>query len=279
MTKSRVYLITGASSGLGLEIAKIALAEGNKVVATGRSADKVSKAINDITDNLLVAKMDVGNVNEIETVVNSASEKFGKIDVLVNNAGNFYAGFFEGLSQHQVEQQIATNLFGPMNVTRAVLPLMRKNKSGHIITITSTAALVGYELCTAYAASKFGLEGFMESLQMEVAPFGIHTTIVEPGFFRTNLIEKSSIQWAETEIADYAERLSMLRPGWEGMSGKQGGDPAKFAVALLKIANESTPPKRWIAGADALAEVERKIKELQEQANAYRQLSSSLSFE
>jgi NAD(P)-dependent dehydrogenase (short-subunit alcohol dehydrogenase family) len=279
MTKSRVYLITGASSGLGLEIAKTALAQGNKVIATGRDAGKVSKAVNDNTDNLLVVQMDVTNPNEINTVVNSAIEKFGTIDVLVNNAGNFYAGFFEGLSQHQVEQQIATNLFGPMNVTRAVLPLMRKNKSGHIITITSTAALVGYELCTAYAASKFGLEGFMESLQMEVAPFGIHTTIVEPGFFRTNLIEKSSIQWSEIEIADYAERLSMLRPGWEGMSGKQGGDPAKFAVALLKIANESTPPKRWIAGADALAEVERKIKELQEQANAYRQLSSSLSFE
>ncbi len=279
MTKSRVYLVTGASSGLGLEIAKTALAQGNKVIATARNTAKISKAINDTTDNLLVIKMDVVNVNEIESVVNSAIEKFGTIDVLVNNAGNFYAGFFEGLSQHQVEQQIATNLFGAMNVTRAVLPIMRKNKSGHIITISSTAAIVGYELCTAYAASKFGLEGFMESLQMEVAPFGINTTVVEPGFFRTNLIETSSIQWSEIEIADYAERLSMLRPSWEGMSGKQGGDPAKFAVALLKIANESTPPKRWIAGADALAEVERKIKELQEQANAYRQLSSSLSFE
>ncbi|MES2795710.1 MAG: SDR family oxidoreductase [Bacteroidota bacterium] len=279
MTNSRVYLITGASSGLGLEIAKAALAEGNKVVATERNADKVSKAINDTTDNLLVVKMDVTDSKEILAGVNLAIEKFGTIDVLVNNAGNFYAGFYEGLSQNQVEQQIATNLFGPMNVTRAILPLMRKNKSGHIITITSTAALVGYELCTAYAASKFGLEGFMESLQIEVAPFGINTTLVEPGFFRTSLLETSSIQWSEIEIEDYAERLSMLRPGWEGMSGKQGGDPAKFATAMLKIANERTPPKRWIAGADALAEVERKIKELQDQANAYRELSSSLSFE
>ncbi len=279
MRKSRVYLITGASSGLGLEIAKTALAEGNKVVATGRDASKISKAINVLTDNLLVVKMDVTDSKEIEAGVNLAIEKFGRIDVLVNNAGNFYAGFFEGLSQQQVEQQIAINLFGPMKVTRAVLPFMRKNKSGHIITITSTAALVGYELCTAYAASKFGLEGFMESLQMEVARFGINTTLVEPGFFRTNLIEKSSIQWSEIEIEDYAERLSMLRPGWEGMSGKQGGDPAKFAKALLKIANEETPPKRWIAGADALAEVDRKIKDLKEQANAYLELSSSLSYE
>lgn len=279
MTKNKVYLITGASSGLGLEIAKTALAEGNNVIATGRNADKVSRAINSTTNNLLVLQMDVTDLKAIEAGISLAIEKFGTIDVLVNNAGNFYAGYFEGLSQNQVEQQIATNLFGPMNVTRAVLPVMRKNKSGHIITITSTAALVGYELCTAYAASKFGLEGFMESLQMEVAPFGINTTLVEPGFFRTNLIEKSSIQWSEIEIDDYAERLSMLRLGWEGMSGKQGGDPAKFAVALLKIANESIPPKRWIAGADALAELERKIKELQEQANEYHELSSSLSFE
>lgn len=279
MTKNKVYLITGASSGLGLEIAKTALAEGNNVIATGRNADKVSRAINSTTNNLLVLQMDVTDLKAIEAGISLAIEKFGTIDVLVNNAGNFYAGYFEGLSQNQVEQQIATNLFGPMNVTRAVLPVMRKNKSGHIITITSTAALVGYELCTAYAASKFGLEGFMESLQMEVAPFGINTTLIEPGFFRTNLIEKSSIQWSEIEIDDYAERLSMLRLGWEGMSGKQGGDPAKFAVALLKIANESTPPKRWIAGADALAELERKIKELQEQANEYHELSSSLSFE
>lgn len=279
MKESKVWLITGAGSGIGLQIAKAVLAAGNKVVATGRDTNKVLKAIDDTTDNLLVVKMDVTDSKEIEAGVNAAIEKFGTIDVLVNNAGNFFAGFFEGLSQNQVEQQIATNLFGPMNVTRAVLPVMRKSKSGHIITITSTAALVGYELCTAYAASKFGLEGFMESLQMEVAPFGINTTIVEPGFFRTNLLESSSIQWSELEIDDYAERLAMLRPNWEYMNGKQGGDPAKFATALLKIVNEDTPPKRWIAGADALAEVERKIKELQEQANAYRELSSSLSYE
>lgn len=279
MTKNKVWLITGAGSGIGLQIAKTVLAAGNKVVATGRNVNKVSKAIDDTTDNLLVVKMDVTDSKEIEAGANSAIEKFGTIDVLVNNAGNFYAGFFEGLSQSQVEQQIATNLFGAMNVTRAVLPVMRKNKSGHIITITSTAALVGYELCTAYAASKFGLEGFMESLQIEVAPFGIDTTIVEPGFFRTDLLATSSIQWSEIELADYAERLATLKPNWEYMNGKQGGDPVKFAKALLKIANEETPPKRWIAGADALAELDRKIKDLQEQSNAYRELSSSLSFE
>ena len=279
MKESKVWLITGAGSGIGLEIAKAALAAGNKVVATGRNASKVTKAINGSTNNLLVVKMDVTNPKEISTGVNSAIEKFGTIDVLVNNAGNFYAGFFEELSQAQVERQIATNLFGPMNVTRAILPVMRKNRSGHIISISSTAALVGYELCSAYAASKFGLEGWMESLQMEIAPFGIHTTIVEPGFFRTNLLEPSSTIWSELQVEDYAERIAALKPWWESMSGKQGGDPAKLAAALLTIAGEKTPPKRWMAGADAISEAERKAKELIDQANAYRELSSSLAYE
>lgn len=278
MEKSKVWFITGASSGLGLEISKSALAAGFKVIATGRDANKVTKAIGKASDNLLVVKMDVANPNEIAMAVKSAVDNFGSIDVLVNNAGNFYAGFFEELSQSQMERQIATNLFGPMNVTRAVLPVMRKNKSGHIISISSTAALVGFELCSAYAASKFGLEGWMESLQIEVAPFGIHTTIVEPGFFRTNLLEPSSTIWAELVVEDYAERIAALKPYWQSMSGQQGGDPAKLASALLKIAGENEPPKRWMAGADSIATAEGKAKQLQEQADAFRELSSSLSY-
>lgn len=279
MKENKVWLVTGASSGIGFEIAKAALAAGNKVIATGRNADKVTKALAGVSENLLVVQLDVTNPQEISVGINAAIEKFGTIDVLVNNAGNFYAGYFEQLSHEQVERQMATNLFGPMNVTRAVLPIFRKNKSGHIITISSTAGLVGYELCTAYAASKFAVEGWIESLQLEVAPFGIHTTIVNPGFFRTNLLEPSSTIWSENEISDYAERTSILRPGWESMSGTQGGDPAKLALGLLIIASEATPPKRWFAGADSIAEAERKIKELQEQADAYRELSSSLSFD
>lgn len=279
MKENKVWLITGAGSGIGLEIAKAALASGNKVVATGRDASKVTKAIGNATDSLLVVKMDVTNAKEISSGVSSAIEKFGTIDVLVNNAGNWYAGFFEELSPTQMERQMATNLFGPMNVTRAVLPVMRKNKSGHIITISSTAALVGYELCSAYAASKFGVEGWMESLNLEIAPFGINTTIVEPGFFRTSLLEPSSTIWSELQVKDYAERIAALKPWWESMSGKQGGDPVKLAAALLTIAGEKTPPKRWMAGADAISEAERKAKELIDQANAYRELSLSLAYE
>ncbi len=277
--KSKVWLITGASRGMGLEITRAVLAAGYRVVATGRDTNKVAKSIGESSDNLLVLKMDVTNPKEIEAAVNSAVDKFGTIDILVNNAGNFYAGFFEELSPKQMERQIATNLFGPMNVTRVVLPIMRKNRSGHIISISSTAGLNGYEYCSAYAASKFGLEGWMESLAIEVAPFGINTTIVEPGFFRTELLEPASTIWSESSIEDYTARNAELRPSWKGMSGKQGGDPAKLAEALIKISNQNNPPKRWLAGADAIVEAERKASDLLQQTNAYRELSSSLAHE
>ena len=151
----------------------------------------------------------------------AALERFGRIDVLVNNAGNFFAGFFEELTPEQFERQMATNLVGPMNVTRAVLPVMRKQRSGNIVTISSTAGIVGQAFCSAYAASKFGLEGWMESLRFEVEPFGIHTTIVEPGFFRTELLTKESTAYADLSIDDYAERTAETRPAWEAMSGQQ----------------------------------------------------------
>jgi NAD(P)-dependent dehydrogenase (short-subunit alcohol dehydrogenase family) len=278
MIKNKIWLITGASSGIGLEIAKSALAAGHKVVATGRDTDKIAKAIGDSSDNLLVLKMDVTNPKEIEAAVKSAVDKFATIDVLVNNAGNFYAGFFEELSPRQIELQLATSLFGPMNATRAVLPVMRKNRSGHIISISSTAGLVGYEYCSAYSVSKFGLEGWMECLAFEVAPFGINTTIVEPGFFRTGLLTPTSTIWAENAIEDYAAKNAGLRPFWQSMNGKQGGDPAKLAAALIKIASQNEPPKRWLAGADAIATAEQKVAEFQKQINAYRDLSSSLAY-
>lgn len=277
MKKNKVWLITGASSGIGLEIAKAALTAGYNVVATGRDIEKVSKSIAETSDHLLVLKMDVTSKNEIEAAVKSIVDKFGTIDVLVNNAGNFYAGFFEELSQKQMELQLATSLFGPMNTTRAVLPLMRKNHSGHIISISSTAGLVGYEYCSAYSASKFGLEGWMDCLAAEVAPFGIYTTVVEPGFFRTGLLTPTSTIWAENAIDDYVAKNAELRPFWKNMDGKQGGDPEKLATALIKITNENEPPKRWLAGADAIETAEQKVAELQKQINAYRDLSSSLA--
>src|SRR4051794_16741782 len=183
---SKVWFITGAGRGLGLDIAKAALAAGHAVVATGRDPAKTTAAIG-VHDKLLGLKLDVTRPEDAQAAVAAAVEKFGRIDVLVNNAGNFYAGFFEELSPDQIRQQIETLLFGPMNVVRAALPAMRKQRSGLLLTISSTAGIAGGMFCSAYAAAKFGVEGWMESLAPEVAPFGIRTMLVEPGFFRTEL--------------------------------------------------------------------------------------------
>ena len=187
-TDKKVWLIIGASRGMGVEIAKAALAAGNAVVATGRNTDTVTKAVGE-ADDLLVVKLDITSPADAEAAMQAAVDRFGKIDVLVNNAANTYIGYFEELTPEQIERQLATNLIGPMNVTRAVLPVMRRQRSGHVMTISSVAGLIGQESTSAYTTSKFGVEGWMESLQPEVAPFGIDTPIVEPGFFRTELLE------------------------------------------------------------------------------------------
>ena len=263
---------------MGVDIAKAALAAGNAVVATGRNPDAVTKAIGE-ADNLLVVKLDVTSTQDAEAVVDAAVDRFGKIDVLINNAASFYAGFFEELTPEQMERQLAVSLIGPMNVTRAVLPVMRTQRSGHVVTISSVAGLAGFEYNTAYAASKFGVDGWMDSLAPEVEPFGIHTTVVNPGFFRTELLTKESTNYAPASIEDYAERNAAQREFWESMNGKQGGDPAKLAQALLTIADQEQPPFRFVAGADAIAQAEEKLAERQQQIDTYRDLSSSLALD
>jgi NAD(P)-dependent dehydrogenase (short-subunit alcohol dehydrogenase family) len=163
-----------------------------------------------------------------------------------------------------------------MNVARAVLPVMREQRSGHIVSISSGAGLVGFEFCSAYAASKFGLEGWMESLAPELAPSGIHTTIVEPASFRTEILTRKSATYAESSLPDYADRTAEQLRGWEEQSGRQPGDPAKLAQALLTIASQESPPPRFVAGADAIALAEQKVAALQEAINAARDPSTSL---
>ena len=218
MTEKKGWLITGAGRGLGVDIAKAALATGDAVVATGRDAAKVAGAVGDHHD-LLATKLDVTRSQDAQAAVEAAVAKFGRIDILVNNAGNFFAGFFEELSPEQVRNQIETLLFGPMNVTRAVLPVMRTQRSGLLLTISSTAGIAGQMFCTAYAAAKFGIEGWMESLTPEVAPFGIRTMLVEPGFFRTELLTNDSTTYAQPSINDYAERTREIVTAWKSMDG------------------------------------------------------------
>jgi len=278
MADRKVWLITGAGRGLGIDIAKAALAAGHAVVATGRDPAKVEAAVGSHA-NLLSARLDVTRPEDAGAAIAAAVEKFGRLDVLVNNAGNFHAGFFEELSMEQVRDQIETLLIGPMNVARAALPVMRKQRSGLLLTISSTAGIAGGAFCSAYAAAKFGVEGWIESLVPELAAFGIRSMLVEPGFFRTDLLTPESTTYAPLSIDDYADRTRETVAAWNGMNGKQGGDPAKLAEALVQLAGLEEPPARFAAGADAVQTFEAKAGVLLAAADAYRALSSSLGLD
>jgi Short-chain alcohol dehydrogenase of unknown specificity len=277
MTAKQVWLVTGAGRGLGVDIAKAALAAGHAVVATARQTQSVTNALGE-HDDLLAVALDVTDTRAAQGAVQAAVERFGHLDVLVNNAGSFQAGFFEEMTPADFRAQIETTLFGPVNVTRAALPQMRAQRSGLVVTISSTAGVAAEgDFLTAYAASKFGVEGFMEGLDPEVAPFGIGTMLVEPGFFRTELLSPKSTRYAEPSIEDYADRTKATVEAWKSMNGKQGGDPAKLAVALVQLAALEQPPARFAAGADAVATFETKAQTLRAQADAHRGLSCSLA--
>ncbi len=276
MTEKQVWLITGAGRGLGVDIARAALAAGHAVVGTARDATNVTAALG-THDDLLAVALDVTDAAAAGTAVTAAVERFGRLDVVVNNAGSFNAGFFEEMGPEDFRAQIETTLFGPVNVTRAALPQMRAQRTGTVVTVSSTAGIApNGDFLTAYAASKFGVEGFMEALTGEVAPFGIRTLLVVPGFFRTELLSPQSTTYAEPSIADYADRTSATVEAWRGMDGQQGGDPAKLADALVRLVALDEPPLRFAAGADAVATFEAKAHTLLEQADAHRELSSSL---
>jgi NAD(P)-dependent dehydrogenase (short-subunit alcohol dehydrogenase family) len=279
IVSNQVWFITGSARGMGVDLAKAALAAGHSVVATARDAAKVAEALGE-HQNLLALSLDITDPAASTAAAEAAVQRFGSVDVLVNNAGNFYAGYFEEISDQQMRKQMETNFFGPLNVTRAILPVMREQRSGHVITITSAAGIIGQEFCAAYAASKFALEGWMESLQYDVAPYGIDTTIVEPGFFRTELlVEGASSIWPELSIEDYADRTTETIAVWKSMNGQQGGDPAKLGAALVTIAALENPPLRFVAGADVVAGVEQKARLLLEQVEAHRELSSSMAID
>jgi len=279
MTNKKVLLVTGAGRGLGVDIAKAALAAGFAVVATGRDPQTVEKAVG-AADDLLTVRLDVTDPASVQAAVQTAVDRFGHIDVLVNNAGNFYAGYFETISDEQFRAQLETNFFGPLTVTRAVLPVLRRQRSGQVITITSTAGLIGQEFCAAYAASKFALEGWMESLRFDLEPYGISTMAVEPGFFRTELlVEGASTIWPALAIDDYADRTATAVEAWKGLHGTQGGDPAKLARAIVTLSAAGELPLRFVAGADAMAGVEHNLDTIRGQIDAHRDLSASLSYE
>ena len=273
---SKVWFITGAGSGIGAGAAKAALRAGDRVVATGRNVQKVRDALRDVASkNLEVLPLDVSDEAQAKTAIDQAAKKFGRIDVVLNSAGYSLLGNFEELATQDIERQFATNFWGVMYVMQAALPLMRKQRSGHIINISSVAGIVGLKHCSAYGASKFAVEGLSLAVAEEVEKFGIKVTLVEPGFFRTDLLAAANVRWQSKRIDDYAATEVSAREMWSPYAGTQPGDPDKLGEVLGKLAGMETPPRVFVAGGDAIAAVAPAVEARLKAVHALGQLSKS----
>lgn len=271
----RTWFVTGASRGLGAAIVRAVLDAGDRVVAAARNRDGLVQAFGPDSDSLLSVALDVTDPGAARAAVDAALARFGRIDVLVNNAGYGHLAVFEETTAQDAQAQYDTNVFGLMHVTRAILPAMRAQRSGRIFNISSVGGIVGGESGTLYCASKFAVEGFSESLAGEVARFGVQVTVVEPGFFRTDFLEPTSVRHGTHPIADYAEAAAALRAFYDARSRNQAGDPAKLGKALIALADAPAQPVRWAAGTDAVGMVEAKIASLKAELDAWRALSLS----
>ena len=271
----KTWFVTGASRGLGAEIVRAAMRGGDQVIAAARHPTAITDNLAPNADRLLPVELDVTDAAAARAAVDAAVSRFGAIDVLVNNAGYGHYGFFEESTIDDAKGQMATNLFGVLYVTWAVLPCMRAARKGRIFNLSSLGGLIGAQFGSLYCATKFAVEGFSESLAKEVAQFGIHVTIVEPGPFRTDFLTPRSIRFGQERIADYDERRAALLAGVEERNGRQPGDPAKLAEAIVSLAETDTPPLRFIAGAVAVSTVETKLASMRAELDRWRQLSLS----
>lgn len=275
---SRTWFITGASRGIGAEIAKAALASGDTVVATGRDRAQIEKTFTAGADRLLALELDVAQEDQAPKAVDAALARFGRIDVLVNNAGYGQLGLFEEIAADEIATQYATNVFGLFNVTRAVLPVLRRQRSGHIFNVSSVGGLVAAAGGSIYCSTKFAIEGFSEGLAQEVVQFGIKVTLVEPGAFRTDFLNDSSVRFGANGIADYAAFSARTKSSFTDRANKQPGDPVKLAKAILVLADTEHPPLRYAAGSDALRRIEDKLAARRSEVEQWRALTLSTDF-
>lgn len=272
--QSKVWFITGASRGLGLQIAKAALAHGHKVVVTGRKLSHLQDNY-PASARLLLLELDVTDPRQIQTAVEKAVAQFGGIDMLVNNAGYGQLGVFEEISGQQINQQFNTNVFGLFEVTRAILPVMRRQQSGRIFNVSSIGGVFGVAGASVYCATKFAVEGFSESLAEEVKQFGIQVTIVEPGYFRTDFLEPDSVNFGQLSIADYQEYSSSLNKSYQGHSKQQAGDPEKLALALIELSEAVEPPLHFAVGSDAVTYISAAYEKRNADLRQWQTLSAS----
>lgn len=276
MPSQNVWFITGASRGIGAETVKAALAAGDKVVATGRNRAQLEAAFGGETAHLLPLALDVTRPEQAQAAVEAAVAHFGRIDVLVNNAGYGQLGLFEEVSAAAIERQYATNVFGLFHVTRAILPVMRRQRSGRVFNLSSMGGAIGFPYASIYCSTKFAVEGFSESLALDVADFGIRVTIVEPGFIRTDFLDDRSIRYGDETIDDYAAVSARLRDEYASYNHRQGGDPAKLAAALVTLAASAHPPMRYAAGSDAFERISGKLAGVRAELEHWQALSASV---
>jgi len=279
MTSGKVWFITGATRGLGASIARAAMATGDRVVATGRDTLALETSLEKASENLLVLRMDVNDEAQVAAAVKEAEACFGRIDVLVNNAGYGQIGAFEEVSVRDVDAQFKTNVFGLFSVTRAVLPIMRRQRAGQIFNISSVVGYIGRPRLSIYVASKFAVSGFSEALALEVAPFGIKVTAVEPGVFRTDFADASSVRFGDVVISDYAEASVAMKDFMARANHKQQGDPEKLAKALVTLAESDAPPVHFPVGADALQRFAEKHVAVDNDVARWRDLALATAYD
>ncbi|KUY59299.1 oxidoreductase [Burkholderia sp. RF2-non_BP3] len=273
----RVWFITGASRGLGALIAQAALADGNAVVAAGRNVAAISERFGE-SPALLPVALDVTDEAQAKAAVAAAIGKFGRIDVLVNNAGFGLLAAVEESADAEVRRMYDTNVFGLLNVTRAVLPVMRKQRSGHVINMSSIGGYRAAAGFGVYSSTKFAVEGITEALHAELKPLGIHATVVEPGYFRTDFLDASSLVVGKEIIDDYDETSGKVRRLAVELNHNQPGDPEKLATALVTLADAQTPPLRLPLGSDTLKAIADKNAYVTTETETWKALSASTDF-
>jgi NAD(P)-dependent dehydrogenase (short-subunit alcohol dehydrogenase family) len=270
----RVWFVTGGSSGFGRAIGAEVLARGDRLVVTGRDPDALQPLAGQNPSRAMAIELDITDADAARDAVNEATSRFDRIDVLVNNAGYAHVGAVEELSDQEWRQLIDTDLFGAINVTRAVLPQMRRQRSGHLVQMSSLNGVEGLPGGGYYAASKFALEGLSESLAEEVAPLGIKVTIVEPGPHRTGLLSERSVRSSEP-ISDYADSVGQVREQLAQLDGNQPGDPVRAARAIVDAVESANPPLRLPLGTMALDHIRAKLERQLEELDAWAAVSAS----
>ncbi len=273
-----VWFITGCSTGFGHELAKLVLERGWKAVVTARDAERVAGLVVGHEDDALAVSLDVTDAEQVAAATKAATEKFGRIDVLVNNAGYGYQASVEEGDEAEIRAQFDANVFGLFAMTRAVLPLMRKQKSGHVINITSVAGVIGFAGSGYYAASKHAVEGWADALSKEVEPLGLRVTCVEPGPFRTDWAGRSLKQTPST-IADYAETVGTRLKGTSDGSGKQAGDPRRAGELMIEITQAKNPPHQLVLGAWGIDAVDKRLSAIRKEFDSWRERGASTDYD